>query len=204
MKQTIKKYLPNWIKKIIKQQLLSKITRNEKLVKQIMASKKISQSNKQSVLFFTTHKCASTYMEKIFNYLNTNYLGLTSINIESYLWNNFNQDVFQILQEKQSIIFRSKGIFYSPLHQFISIDNIQNYCILLMLRDPRDVLVSNYYSLAYSHTLPKNQKRSQSFLEKRKKVQSMTIDEFVLSRANRFYKVYIAILEFIRYSNNSE
>lgn len=190
MKQTIKKYLPNRIKKYIRQKILPKENSNEKLVKRIMAGKNISQSNQPSCLFFTTHKCASTYMGKFMPYLNANYLGLTSIDIENYLWNNTTQDVHQKLQENQSTFFRTNGILYSPLRAFISIDNIEKYHIILMLRDPRDVLVSNYYSLAYSHQLPKNQNRSKNFLNKRIEVQNKTIDEFVISRTNRFYNVY--------------
>ena len=48
---------------------------------------------------------------------------------------------------------------------------------LLQVRDPRDILVSEYYSLGWRHT---SKNWSDEALRRREKIQSMSIDQFVL------------------------
>ena len=68
---------------------------------------------------------------------------------------------------------------------------INDYKVVLMLRDPRDVLVSFYYSVAYSHGIPvHNRKIAQRRRAARKRALNMTIDEFVLEEANVFLDRY--------------
>lgn len=59
---------------------------------------------------------------------------------------------------------------------------------IFMHRDPRDALVSQYFSDAYSHSLPSakteaGQKAAQEFLEKRKEAQATSIETYVLEQA---------------------
>lgn len=58
---------------------------------------------------------------------------------------------------------------------------------VLMVRDPRDALVSQYFSDAFSHALPGGQDAlgpgRAAFLAKRERVRAMTIDAFVLEEA---------------------
>lgn len=56
---------------------------------------------------------------------------------------------------------------------------------LFMFRDPRDALVSQYFSDAYSHSLPEGEGEGrQQFLEKREQAQTADIDAWVLDKAN--------------------
>ncbi len=64
---------------------------------------------------------------------------------------------------------------------------------LLLVRDPRDALVSEYFSVAYSHALPaadpaKADGVREGLLRKREKARSQTVDEFVLEVWRSFYK----------------
>lgn len=56
---------------------------------------------------------------------------------------------------------------------------------ILMFRDPRDALVSQYYSDAFSHSLPPegSGEGREIFLEKRKAAQEAEIDDYVLDKA---------------------
>lgn len=58
---------------------------------------------------------------------------------------------------------------------------------VLLVRDPRDALVSEYYSDAFSHPLPKatgaNPAGREQFLRKRKQAQDTDINDYVLTRA---------------------
>jgi hypothetical protein len=62
--------------------------------------------------------------------------------------------------------------------------------VILMLRDPRDVLVSEYYSIAYSHAAPYGPSaKYDEFLKQRQAAQSMTIDEYVISDSERLHEI---------------
>ncbi len=54
---------------------------------------------------------------------------------------------------------------------------------LLLVRDPRDILVSTYFSWTFSHLLPKNPQDREHWLELREQFSVQTIDEFVLQHA---------------------
>jgi hypothetical protein len=62
---------------------------------------------------------------------------------------------------------------------------------IVLLRDPRDALVSQYYSDAYSHSLPEEDTETgraaaAAFRAKREKVLAMSIDDYVLAEAQSF------------------
>lgn len=190
-------YLQNLIKQIIPESIKKDIKKDIKKIKiyknkiKLLKGRKIDlNSNKKSLLFFTMHKTASTYMKKCMKYLNKKYLGLVHADLESYIWNYSDKNVYQILKEKKSIIFHPKGILYAPLRMYIPIDKIDHYCIVLMLRDPRDVLVSSYYSKAYSHGLPIDKKRKKTFVEIRNQTKQQTIDEYTIANADYLYQRY--------------
>lgn len=59
---------------------------------------------------------------------------------------------------------------------------------VLLVRDPRDALVSQYYSDAFSHALPSAkgmnaEQGRQSFIEKRKQAQESDINDYVIAKA---------------------
>jgi hypothetical protein len=70
------------------------------------------------------------------------------------------------------------------------IPELDKYRVVLMTRDPRDVLVSEYYSIAYSHAVPDQRgSKYEHFMYRRKTAQSMGIDEFVLWDSDRIYRI---------------
>ncbi len=62
---------------------------------------------------------------------------------------------------------------------------------ILLVRDPRDALVSEYFSVAYTHTLPAAAQRGgvrEGFLKERAAARRMAIEDFVIERAAGFNK----------------
>ena len=59
-------------------------------------------------------------------------------------------------------------------YQFSQLDQVR---YLLQIRDPRDILVSEYFSLGWLHT---SKNWSEEALQRREKIKNMSIDEFVL------------------------
>jgi hypothetical protein len=66
---------------------------------------------------------------------------------------------------------------------------------VFMFRDPRDALVSQYFSDAYSHSLPAAETEGrQQFLEKREEAQAAAIDDWVLDKAGPLRRTMMAYL----------
>jgi hypothetical protein len=180
--------LPKEIKtKLIKFQDKRKIFGNE--IK-LLEGNTIKRNDRQSTVFFTTHKCASTYMNSCLNYINEKHLGLVHIDFMRYLWKYSSRDTFEVLEENKNQIFHNKGILYSPLRKYFPIPSIEEYRIILMLRDPRDVIVSHYYSMAYSHALSPNKERQEELLSRRSKYQQQSVDEYARDISEQFYMIY--------------
>lgn len=68
------------------------------------------------------------------------------------------------------------------------ISELEKYKIVLMVRDFRDLLVSEYYSIAYSHVAPDRQgNRYDLFVAQRTKARKSSIDEYAVMESNRIY-----------------
>lgn len=149
------------------------------------------KSDDPSVLFFTVHKCASTYMNKFFKYLNKKNMNLTSLNMEGFLFHAGNHDITPYLQKHSAEIFRPKGFCYAPLRDYLQIGNVRDYRVVVMVRDPRDVLVSLYFSHAFSHGMPLNKAREKTMLAVRKRALDSGLNEQVLQYLPVFRDRYL-------------
>jgi hypothetical protein len=146
----------------------------------------------QSVLFFTVHKCASTLMPKILGYLNRRHLGLALADLEAYVAAFHEQRAPALLAERRDSVFRREGLLYVPLRRLYPVPAIEHYRTVLMLRDPRDVLVSHYFSMAYSHALPPTDGRRARFQTARRRFQTMSVDAYCLERVGLWLECYLA------------
>lgn len=86
--------------------------------------------------------------------------------------------------------FKPRGCYFGPHYRFRPIPLLDSYRILLVLRDPRDVLTSRYYSETYAHTL-----MNKAGLAHRRKLQAMTIDEFAKEYAPEVGEAYQTYLD---------
>jgi hypothetical protein len=93
--------------------------------------------------------------------------------------------------------YRENGIIYGPHRSYRDIPNLDKYKVILVLRDPRDVLVSYYYSIAFSHPII-----SKNITEMRKKALSESLDEFVLRKAPEFARKYEEYRRFLYHNPN--
>jgi hypothetical protein len=151
-------------------------------------------SETPSILFFTVHKCASTYVRKALKYIAEQHLDLAPVNFAAFYHNTTAVDTYAKIQAEAETIFRSTGYLYAPLRHPVSVPRVDDYRIVVMLRDPRDVLTSLYYSLAVSHGLPPNAERKRDFLEVRAEVKHQEIDEFVRDYLPLFQERYEGFL----------
>jgi len=121
--------------------------------------------------------------------------GMTPINFAIYFFNTGDPvaDFYKGGKIKEDM-FIKRGYFYGPNRKWVtSISGLDDYKIILMLRDPRDVLVSWYFAVAYSYSY--NKRNVKQRLARRKEVLQKTIDEFVLGQAHEVLDTYTTYLE---------
>lgn len=145
--------------------------------------------DRPSILLFTTEKCASTYTKTILTKL-TSSVGMFAADIEAY-FSVTGVDRVEYFQDQDHLeaVFNPRGRYLGPLRAYYPIRDLNAYKKILVLRDPRDVLTSYYYSIIHSHIVI-----SEEFLHKRKHYASYDLDSFVieyLPEVKTIYDTYI-------------
>lgn len=145
---------------------------------------------KRSVVFFTTHKSASTFISGFLKDEIGKY-GYQHMDYSSALWrlNYFFKDVddYEIFfSERFSNLFRLEGCIYGPHRQLLKHKDLDLFKKIIFLRNPLDTLVSSYYSFGNTHSVPVHGKHNKSFLERRDSIVAKTIDEYVLEASEKW------------------
>jgi hypothetical protein len=144
-----------------------------------------------SVLFFTVHKCASTFVPQALGYFNEReQLGLIEVNLPAWVRKISALDPAAFMTLHAERLFRPRGVLYAPLRRYVPVPGREAYRTILMLRDPRDVLVSQYYSVAYSHRLPFRSVSQERFEAKRASARASSIDDYVMDECAAICGVY--------------
>ena len=84
------------------------------------------------------------------------------------------------------------GYIYTGFRHFPAFDlDTKDAPAIWLVRDPRDILVSGYYSITYSHGVPsKGGNKHDSFMASRLAKQESTIDEYAISESDRVYDYF--------------
>ena len=168
----------------------NKVRFKKKFSNEILYLKGRKQTNNtnQSILLFTSQRCASVYVKNIIQRL-AEEVGMTHINLANYAWKGGK------LPRKSSGVFKKYGYFYGPFRDYpdpIYVDNLDDYKIVLMLRDPRDVLTSYYFHHAHESVtkINGNPVQAKFILERSKEALSKSLDEWVLDTTPMYLKIY--------------
>jgi hypothetical protein len=174
-----------------------------RLERQVIKGKHTSHSSHPSILFFTVYKAASSFigsfMEKI-----VKEAGMTLVDLDGYFFELGEGRVWESSRRViKTIPYQPTGYFYGPFRSFNrGITNIDDYKILLVIRDPRDVIVSSYFSM-YSHAAPliEDNKQIQIRRDRRKKKLELTVDNYVMNKLNepgyldKYYEYYQELMD---------
>jgi hypothetical protein len=93
-------------------------------------------------------------------------------------------------------IFRPTGYLYSAFGGYPrGISEFDRYKVILVVRDPRDILVSRYFANGISHREPppESDKRD-DFLSIREQAENRSIDEHVLEKSRKLKRTYDSYL----------
>lgn len=144
-----------------------------------------------SVVYFSHYRCASMMVNRRLldllagkNYREINYQGYV------HPWIIEKREAFQRDVEEHAKVgrFPEKGHYFGPLRYFVQIPDLEKMKALVVLRDPRDVLVSRYYSEKYNHV-----RLDKRFLRHCEAIEDLSLDEFVLkfkTDVGAHYKFY--------------
>jgi hypothetical protein len=141
----------------------------------------------ESIYFYSLHKAGTSIITHALRQV-TN---LKHVDYETTIFNNKLHEkpvfydhghlygVFRITQPNEAVM-------YTTLTQYIATEEfVRNKTLVLMVRDPRDILISLYYSVRDSHAISANPQLKERALRQRNLLQSMSLEEFVLEKAPR-------------------
>lgn len=154
------------------------------------------RSRPKSVLFFTQHKSASTFVTQILMSLSDNCKPLKHVNYGNILsdvgcflkfGDRFHSESDWYYQYAQSL-FKKNGYVYGPFRYPFFIPNWDLFKKIIFLRDPRDSLISRYYSFGFSHGVPMDCESKKVFLDERSKIHDEAIDDYCIRMASEWSK----------------
>jgi hypothetical protein len=143
------------------------------------------------------HKAGSMFIYKICHDLSKvaglNYYSVNHRKNNKYYFDSEESNLSDMSQ------WENKAGCFAPLRYYFKIPHELDANIILHLRDPRDVLVSLFYSEAYSHSVIKGVfDLGQS---ERDEIIKMGIDQFVLLKADEFNIKYLEYHEIMSRQN---
>ena len=144
-----------------------------------------------SIIHFSLNKAATQYTGTILDQCAVEN-GMVPVSIHGYAFHTnfpYLDHLTAEEMEKYQHIFKPDGYLYSVFGGMIEgISELEKYKIVLMVRDFRDLLVSEYYSVAYSHAPPyKRGNKYDLFVRQRIKARKAAIDEYAVTESNRIY-----------------
>lgn len=105
-----------------------------------------------SVVFFTCIRSASQYIDGIISRL-YRAAGGREINLPKYCFHGAPHRSPELRDpEKMRGLLSPEGFYYGALRPFGFLPDPSRYRVVAVVRDPRDIIVSFFYSLAYAHT----------------------------------------------------
>lgn len=158
-----------------------------------------SESRAKSVLAFSMAKAGSTLLFDLLHDL-APAAGLVYFSPENAVWGHKDRAAGRVFD--MSPVFRKRGYCYGgfrayPAYEIPIMDKAPS---ILLVRDPKDMLVSNYFSNAFSHKPPTDDEDSpayKQFMKRRDRIQKTDINDYVrqiVGNTQRMFASYRAML----------
>lgn len=151
------------------------------------------ESTKPSVIFFTVHKAGSSLLTMRFApfFLKHGY-AISDLSSWFARIHPAGRAVFFADEKQKRNVFGTTGVFHCVFRYPFTVPDFEKQQVILVLRDPRDVLVSHFFSTRYSHPV-----QNPEFFSLKKTAGELTIDQYVLHMAADFRKRYEQYLPWI-------
>lgn len=157
----------------------------------------------KSVLFISLHKCATSYFS-------TNILpfvtGLKHVDYDQQHYSS--QDVNVTIEDYDHVygvlrILDHDHPTYNVTKVIFTHGTLAGRNCIFMIRDPRDLIVSMYYSFGFTHTLSPHEGIKQYQIARREKIQSITLDEYALHIAGQLNNKFDIIRNLLQNQDTS-
>ncbi|MBL8660091.1 MAG: sulfotransferase domain-containing protein [Rhodospirillales bacterium] len=161
--------------------------------KQLVRGRHKAKSDHPSIIHFSINKAATQYVRNVLM-LCAEENSLTPVQFNQFAWmtnTTFMDRMSREEFETYKRVFSTRGYCYTVFARMVEgIPDLDTYKKILVVRDPRDILTSHYFSQAYSHPLPADPDKAEAFLSNREKVRQKTIEEFVVDFSDRVAEVF--------------
>ena len=168
----------------------------------------ISQNDKligKPVYFVTFHKTASSFFS---NYILNQAIGLEHKDIASLIFSN--NHLTDIELESDNTIYGpirlslDEGPVYNKfVEPLLSQKILYKYKAICFIRDPRDIIVSFFYSQAYSHVISEQKDIKELQLKNREYALSIGIDNYALEKADFLQEKFELLKNILETNSNS-
>ena len=141
-----------------------------------------------SVFIMTIHKAASSFVGAEVIPVLAKAQGFEFVDISAKAFKagaNYRETVLQHMSTLESP-GHCFGPFRGPM--VLKMLDISNNRLLVHVRDPRDCVVSAYYSFGYSHTIPPGKEEKKNFMERRERIRSQNIDDYAVEEIGAVVK----------------
>jgi hypothetical protein len=161
-----------------------KVNRDFHIERRVLKGIHRSPSTERSILFFSIYRGGSTFVGELMKKI-AREVGLTPVDLDGYFFSLGRGKEWEGQgRVRRRVPYQPRGYFYGPFRSFNrGISNLEDFKILLVLRDPRDVIVSSYYSI-YSHVTPmlEGKRALRVRMKRRKKTLEQSVDEFAINK----------------------
>lgn len=138
-----------------------------------------------SVIFYSMHRSGSTFMHRVLRSLASEE-GFRGVNLERYFTLTRGPgEPAPAGRTSRPELFCEEGYYYGVFRRWWPPLDLAPYRILLLLRDPRDVLTSHYFSLTVGHRM-----MSREHYRQRIEARRMGLQRFVRSAAPTWKRKY--------------
>jgi len=137
-----------------------------------------------SVVFITMHKAASVFVNQVLTGL-FNTQGIPAIDFAQFAFDNGLDEGKHCVSAAH--LLGKPGYYFGPFRGTYVKDfpDLSGNRLIVQVRDPRDCIVSFYYSVAYSHVASGDEETA-TFNEKRETTQNTAINDYALSMCNDY------------------
>lgn len=125
--------------------------------KRFLAGQREVSSEERSILFLSTIRCGTQLVDSVISEIFASKGGV-SLDLGKYHFHSGVKNEGQLLSVKKAEeLYPKTGYYFGPLRPIAEGFDYSDYRVINVVRDPRDIMVSYFYSMAYAHT-PQNRK----------------------------------------------
>jgi len=166
-----------WLGMSLKNRIFGRFFRrgNRSVEEDLLAGTYCEKLDQPSVALFTLHKAGSAFLsERLALLMKQQKYDVADL---GYHCRQDPKKLLTLLNDEAAChaIFSKKGIFHKAIRRPVNIDWLAETRVILLTRDPRDIMTSMYFSFKHSHVI-----LNEAHRDRKNKMETTTIDEFVL------------------------